>query len=126
MSETPMDARSVPAPAAEPARPKLPGLFRGEWTRDGGMVGRRGEYAVLQTRTGYEVLLDRKAVELAAMALGIELPRPRIRTVCAWGGGVIVDVPEGPDGVSHGMCPCCAKREREKLKTAIQAVEVGR
>lgn len=125
MPET-TEAVGVSTVPAEPGRPTLPGLFRGSWVQDGGMVARRGEYAVLQTRTGYEVLLDRKAVELAAMALGIELPRPRIRTVCAWGGGVIVDVPEGPDGVTHGMCKCCAKREREKVAAALVAIEVRR
>jgi hypothetical protein len=49
-----------------------PVLIRGEWI-DG--ISRRGDYAVLRKRAGGFLMLDREAVEKAAIALGIQLSR---------------------------------------------------
>lgn len=35
----------------------------------------------------------------------------RIRTLCAWCGAVLVDVPMDARGISHGICEVCLVRE---------------
>lgn len=38
--------------------------------------------------------------------------KTKIRTVCAWGGGVMVEGPLDDQGrSSHGICPCCKRRQ---------------
>jgi hypothetical protein len=126
-----MPLSDLPIVPAEP----VPGdarhtfLFQGQWCAQGGFVGKRGDFAVLQSRAGLTVMVDRRAVELAAMALGIELARPAapsVRVVCAWGGAVMVEGPLDAQGhASHGICPCCRKRETETAR-AGRTAEIGR
>lgn len=77
MTDSQTSAVGVPIVTAEPV-PSLPRatfLFSGEWVKNGGFVGKRGDFGVLQSRSGLTVMVDRRGVELLAMALGLELKR---------------------------------------------------
>lgn len=54
------------------ARPMAPTILRGDWVA---RTERRGEYAFLEKKSGGALMLDRKSVELACMALGIRFWR---------------------------------------------------
>lgn len=130
MNETPVEAGGLRVVAAEPvpgiARPTV--LFRGSWCQDGGMVAKQADFALLQSRAGMTVYLDRRAIELAALALGLTVvdPAAAVRKVCSWGGGVMAEGPPGSQELtSHGICPCCRKRETE-TRRAGRTAEIGR
>ncbi len=68
--------------ASEAVDPKETFMMEGSWVH---YVGRRGVYAVTQTLSGQTLMQDRKAVELAAMALGIKLVREeKMQVRCGW------------------------------------------
>lgn len=54
------------------AKPMVPAVLRGDWVE---RTERRGEYAFLEKKAGGALMLDRKSVELACMALGIRFWR---------------------------------------------------
>jgi hypothetical protein len=77
MPEETIAAGGLPLVEAEPVpseRGLMTMIFRGEWTK-GGSVERNCDFAVLRSRSGLTVHLDRRAVELAAMALGLRIAR---------------------------------------------------
>jgi hypothetical protein len=109
MPEETMTAGGLPIVPAEPVPGPPTTLFRGSWCQDGGMVAKKADFAVLQSRAGMTVYLDRRAVELAALALGLAVVTPPVRLRTVWGRS------------SHGICPECTP-----LARAGRAVEIGR
>lgn len=125
MQETTLEAGGTSAPAEPvPSEPRATFLFQGEWVRNGGYVGKRGGFGVLQSRTGLTVMVDRRGVELLAFALGLVVVTPpvKLRTVCGWCKGLMFDGPRDAEGRgSTGCCDACAP-----LLRAGRTAELGR
>jgi hypothetical protein len=122
MPEETLTAGGLPIVPAEPVpEARHTFLFCGDWVRSGGFVGKRGEFAVLQSKSGLTIMVDRKAVEVAAMALGIELPRipasarpVKLQTRCGWCGHLMNHGPLDEQGrESTGICDVCRAGVRD-------------
>lgn len=72
MLETSHDAAGLPIVKAEPISGRAPVIMLGDQVAKTKM---RGGLAVLESKAGTVVLMDARAVKLAAVALGIELAR---------------------------------------------------
>jgi hypothetical protein len=92
-----------------------PALILGDWVA---RVTKRDGMAVLETHRGAAFRIDRRAVELAAMALGIELARPalpaldmepvKFQTRCGWCKALMNQGPLDANGHdSTGICATC-------------------
>ena len=130
MAEGTLTDGGLPISAEDPAEVRPTALFRGSWCQDGGMVAKRADFALLQSRTGITVYVDRRAVELAAFALGLtvtEPPAPRPSVVCAFGGGVIFEgSPDAKEPRAVSICPCCRRREVAAFPREGRTAEIGR